>query len=136
MIDLDAPIIPGESAAGLRIGQPQQQILALQPKRTEPLHNCIKYDFGAVAVWVARKKVSQIGLVKGYRGAFAMAPDVRVGCTLLALEALGEIDVDEDDNTVVSGLAGVVFDVTKASGKKSASGTRDHVRIRGIYVIA
>ncbi|MEO8704898.1 MAG: hypothetical protein ABI867_32900 [Kofleriaceae bacterium] len=126
MIDLDAAIVPGESAGGFRLGQSVAEVLAEAPKTTEKLANGFMYGFGPVLVWIERKKVTRIGLVEGYHGAIA---SVRVGCPLAALEALGTISQDSDDNTVVDGLAGVVFDVSKASGKKNP------ILVRGIYVV-
>jgi hypothetical protein len=110
MFDLDAPIVPGESAAGIRLGDPISSILEkVNPRQTILIHSDKCYEFGPVSLWEENGEVTQIGLYAGYRGALAEA--IRVGSTIQAVqEKLGQFVEDEDDNLVVESIPGWCFE--------------------------
>src|SRR5688500_14542042 len=106
MFDLNAPIIPGESAAGIRVGQPVDSILAGDtPDAVVELHGCTRFEFGPVRLWVTNGKVSQVGVYAGYLG--SLRQGVGVGSTLGQVQlTLGRVVEDEEDNLVVEGMHG------------------------------
>ena len=110
MFDLNAPIIPGESAAGVRLGQPIKDILVRQtPDAVIELTDCEKYQFGSVRLWVSSGKISQIGLYADYRG--RLKEGIGIGSTVEEVQTLlGKIEEDEDDNLVVVGTPGWCFE--------------------------
>ena len=110
MFDLNAPIIPGESAAGVRLGQPIKDILAYQsPDVVTEINDLEKYQFGSVHLWVNAGKISQIGLYAEYRG--RLKESIGIGSTIEEVQnSLGKIEEDEDDNLVVAGISGFCFE--------------------------
>lgn len=110
MFDLDAPIIPSESAAGLRIGHLIEDVLVHEkPNATVPLHGAIKYDFGPIHLWVANGTIFQIGVFAGYRG--SLCSGIKIGSTIKDIQqAIGPVIEDEEDNLVVPGSPGWCFE--------------------------
>jgi len=119
MLDLDAPIVPGEGAAGLRVGA---RVADLPPtalasfaveRRVNPcLPNAVLtvYRSPAVTLTVENRVIDQIAVHGGYRG--ALAGDVRVGCSLAEAEArLGPVAADDLGQLVVRDLPGLRFEV-------------------------
>lgn len=52
MLDLNAQIIPGHSAAGIRLGQPMADVLHhTSAQEVETLPTLTVYRFGAVTIW-------------------------------------------------------------------------------------
>ena len=113
MFDLDALIIPGESAAGIRLGQPIQGILAHQsPDVIIEIHDLEKYEFGSVHLWVESGKITQIGVYQEYRG--CLKEGIGIGSTVEEVQnLLGKIEEDEDDVLVVAGMSGFCFETEK-----------------------
>jgi uncharacterized protein (TIGR02996 family) len=133
MLNLEAPIIPGISAAGIRIGQPVETILAvLQPLEVVPLDGCQRLRFGAVDLWVKQRLVDQIGIYKGYRG--TIAGKIGIGSILQEVEAaFGSVLEDEEDNLVVAGMPGWCFETeTWISGREPAQ--NPDAAVTGIFV--
>jgi len=110
MLVLDAPIIPGDSAAGLRIGTSIEDVLVHEkPNATVPLHGAIKYDFGPIHLWVANGSIFQIGVFAGYRG--SLRSGIKIGSTIGEIQqAIGAVTEDEEDNLVVPGYPGWCFE--------------------------
>jgi hypothetical protein len=110
MFNLDAPIIPGQSAAGLRIGQSLEEVVAHEkPNDIVPLHGATKYDFGSIHLWVADGTIFQIGLFAGYRG--SMQGNIKIGSTLGEIQqTIGPVIEDEEDNLIVSSSPGWSFE--------------------------
>lgn len=55
MFDLNAPILPGHSAAGIRLGHSVEEVLLQAPAPVvETLPTLTVYRFGAVSVWAKR----------------------------------------------------------------------------------
>ncbi len=133
MFDLNASIIPGKSAAGVRVGQPIKDILARQsPEAVVELHGCNKYQFGSVHLWVKDEKISQIGLYAGYQGRLREA--ISIGSTIAEVKnLLGKVEEDEDDNLVVAGMSGWCFETEEwLEGRQSIQ--NPNARISEIYV--
>ena len=133
MFDLDALIIPGESAAGFRLGQPIKDILVSQsPDAVVELNDCDKYQFGSVHLWVNAGKISQIGLYADYRG--RLKEGIGIGSTIEEVENLfGKIEEDEDDNLVVDGKSGWCFETEEwLDGHQPEKNTR--AKISEVYV--
>lgn len=109
--DPAAPIVPGESAAGVKLGQPIKDIVAVvKPRGTKELADGgVSYTFGdGIKLWSEGGVVTQVGLTAGYTGKLGK---LAVGATLAALGKLGEVGRDGDENWVIEGKTGVVFDV-------------------------
>lgn len=80
MIDLDAPIVPGKSAAGVFIGSVVSELLAtVDAHSTTKLSSGERHDLGTVKVWAKDGVITQIGVYSGYRG--VLQPGIRVGST-------------------------------------------------------
>lgn len=109
--DLDAPIIPGKSAAGVQLGDNISAILEwAKPHTISPLTQGKSYHFGSVVLWVNNEnKVTQIGLYPGYRGKVVKA--IGIGSTLGEVAStVGTVVEDEEDNLIVLGLSGCCFE--------------------------
>lgn len=122
MLDLDAPIVPSESAAGLKLGQPIDEVLAQYPPITsEKLGRFTKYSLlDSIDLWVDAGRISQIGLLAGYRG--KLGNKIGVGSSARDVKLnLGPISEDGDENAVVEGTPGLCF-------------TMKNARVAGIYV--
>jgi hypothetical protein len=135
MFDLNAPIVPGNSVAGMTLGAAATAIIG----RATSAHTVvvlapghIKYDFGTVAVWVRGVHIAQIGVFRGYRG--LMQGGVGIGSTLSEVQAvMGTISEDDDDNLVVSGSPGWCFETEEwLAGRRPIE--NPSVRVTEIYV--
>jgi hypothetical protein len=108
MLDLNAPIVPGESAAGIRVGQRIEE-LRLEPNAVKRLEECERWDFGPVRLWVRAGIVEQIGVREGYRG--KVDDTVTIGATLSEIqERVGTVVEDDEDNLIVEGYPGWCFE--------------------------
>jgi hypothetical protein len=135
MFDLNAPIIPGESAAGVRIGQPIEDILAWKsPDAVVEIHSCTKFEFGVVHLWVENGKVSQVGVCAGYRG--SLMQGLGIGSTLGDIQSsFGPVVEDEDDNLIVEGRPGWCFETEEwMAGRQPEQ--NPNARVSQIYVFA
>jgi hypothetical protein len=69
MFHLNAPILPGHSAAGIQLGQAVADVLLYAPAAVlEILPTLTVYQFCAVSVWARDGMVEQIGVFDGYTG--------------------------------------------------------------------
>lgn len=118
-IDLDALIVPGIGAAGLRLGMTENELSGLLKSGfvrvvfTHPLFKqeppAIRYESPDVVIYFENDRVDQIGVRKAYRGAFK--DRFRLGCTVEELRSLGRIGEDGSDNLVIRGIPGFCFEV-------------------------
>jgi hypothetical protein len=111
MIDVEAPIVPGKSAAGISIGGLVSELVATAP--TPPRKNLSgaeTHDLGSVRVWADHGVITQICVYSGYRG--VLEPGVRIGSTLADVEESFGCSVEEDeaDNLVVPNSPGWCFE--------------------------
>jgi hypothetical protein len=99
-LDLDAPILPGVGAAGLRVGTRLSELpLGLLEgfsveRRVNPcLPNAVLtlYRSAAVTLYVTNRLIDQIAVAGAYRGALhGPSGSVDLGATVAAIEAPGE----------------------------------------------
>ncbi len=134
MIDLNAPITPGCSAAGLGLGDPVDQI-GRQPLKRERRGRYELLNYGSVVVWLHAERIAQIGVSGGYRG--LLRGTIGIGSTIREIgDALGSVTEDEQDNLVVDGLPGLCFETEKwrgMPGRETVEGNLD-ARVTEIYV--
>jgi hypothetical protein len=110
-IDLDAPIVPGQSAAGLIIGSDVTPVLGgAQADNVENLAGITVYDFGPVRVWCSGMTIDQVGVRAGYRG--YLNGSIRIGDSVSDVERLfcRQVQEDDEDNLVVPEFPGWCFE--------------------------
>lgn len=132
--DLDAPILPGISAAGIEIGSTIQELLEQNlPQSKEDRSISPIYDFGPVKVWASSGLVTQIGVYAGYRG--WLDNKICIGSTIADIEAWCRCRVaeDEEDNLVAAGRPGWCFETEAWAGNQSIETNRG-ARVTEIYV--
>ena len=120
-LKLDAPIVPGKSAAGIFIGDHVDDILLqVQPFLVTDLSDGKRYRFGSVNIWAnSNGKVEQIGLYSGYQG--KTAETIGIGSTIgEVIASLGVVAEDEEDNLVVLGQPGWCFESSQWQSAKQA----------------
>lgn len=123
-IQFDDPVVPGEAAAGVRLGISERELLPLldssfsreqgndQPPIYSQAH--VKYSSSDVVVWLRSGKVGQVGVRGRYTG--KLLDRYRVGCFATELAELGEIGEDDEDNPVIRGLSGFCFEAFPPKG--------------------
>lgn len=142
MIDSLSPIVPGQSAAGIKIGSPIQNVLKqmtssfqkeeIKGVASSPSRNLTRYRSTMVDIWEENGVVVQVMVHDGYRGKLMGA--VGLGSTVAELEAqLGEWEEDEEDNLVLSNFPGMSFEVEGIFSDIAEIKRRNPV-IREIYV--
>jgi len=128
------PIVPGISAAGIRIGEPAPVPDTEVHAPVERFNGIEKYVFEAVTVWASHGHVDQIGLRAPYSGRLAFG--IGIGSTIGEVErAFGPVTEDDDDNLVVRGSAGWCFETEDWAGGRSLGANRE-ARISEIFVFA
>ncbi len=136
MIQLDAPILPGERAAGIRVGEPIARLLeAHQPEAHVPLQEGReRFHFGPVWVWAENGRITQVGVSRGYSG--RLAGRIGIGSTVRDVERLiGPIGEDDEDNLVVVGSPGWCFETEPWRPGTALEDNRD-ARLSWIFVFA
>ncbi|MCL4267589.1 MAG: hypothetical protein KJ069_30735 [Anaerolineae bacterium] len=111
VFNLDAPIVPGKSAAGVFIGDSIENILLqVKPFTITDWSQGKRYQFGSVNLWVNNEgKIKQIGLYSGYTGKIAKL--IGIGSKITdVIASLGVVVEDEEDNLIVQGLPGWCFE--------------------------
>ncbi|HEY7357780.1 MAG TPA: hypothetical protein VH590_14985 [Ktedonobacterales bacterium] len=120
MLDLDAPLVPGQSAAGYRIGMsieeiPQRERALFQPTpildyRGQPTGG-IRYRSLNVDLWTDNAgHINQIGIHNGYRG--KLLDKIHLGMTADDIERLiGPCAEDDEDTLTIRGIRGFCFEV-------------------------
>ena len=109
MLNLNAQIIPGHSAAGIRLGQPMVDVLHhTSAQEVEVLPPLTVYRFGAVTVWARDGLVDQIGVFASYTGTL---PTGVVGMPLVEVQRrMGPVVEEWDDTLMVEGSDGWCFE--------------------------
>ncbi len=110
MFDLNALIVPSESAADVRLGQSIKEILIYQkPFAMIELNDCNKYEFDSIYLWIKDEKIIQIGVFGNYQG--HLKERICIGSTIREVQTfLGKIEEDQNDCLVVYGMSGWCFD--------------------------
>jgi len=140
-MNIEAPIIPGESAAGVQLGSPIEEILKEQKthfiseeivNHLVPLAIVTRYRSAMVDLWVREGIVDQIMVHDGYRG--KLMDKIGLGSTIADIEM--QIDAweeDEEDNLVIRDLPGVGFEIEGYFPDLKDPAFR-HAPIKDIYV--
>lgn len=134
MVDLNAPIVPGQSAAGVSIGDSVTELLAtIRPRSTRKLWSGESHDLGEIRVWAKKGVVTQIGVYAGYRG--ILQPSIHIGSSIAEVEdSFGcSVQEDEDDNLVVPSSPGWCFVTEEWRAPMTVSNNRN-ARIVSIFV--
>ena len=118
-MNIEAPIVPGESAAGIQLGSPIEETLKEQEPRfiSEEVANPLvllpsitRYRSAMVDLWVRDGIVDQIMVHGGYRG--KLMDKIGLGSTIADIERdIGAWEEDEEDNLVIRDLPGVGFEI-------------------------
>ena len=140
-MNIEAPIVPGESAAGIQLGSPIEEVLKEQEPHfiSEKVANPLvllpiitRYRSAMVDLWVRDGIVDQIMVHGGYRG--TLMDKIGLGSTIADIERdIGAWEEDEEDNLVIRDLPGVGFEI-----EGYFPGLKDpafrHAPIKEIYV--
>ncbi len=111
MFNLNAEIIPSQSAAGVCLGDMIEGAIAeIEPLEIVSLHSCLRYEFGPISLWVGQNnRIEQIGLYKGYVG--LLFNKIKIGSTIDDIQKnLGKVFEDENDSLVIESLSGLCFE--------------------------
>jgi len=118
-MNIEAPIIPGESAAGIRLGSLIEEVLNEHTnsfdsgeivKPTFPIRVTTRYRSAMVDLGVIKGKVEQIMVHDGYRG--KLMGTIGLGSTIADIERyIGPVEEDEEDNLVIRNIPGLVFEI-------------------------
>lgn len=107
-LDLEAPILPGLSAAGIYLGQSAAEFVRNYRSLFTVTSDPSRFESRSVRVWIKNNAVDQIGVRNGYLG--KLKSQIGVGSTVMELKtALGSIYEDEEDNLKVRGAPGFCF---------------------------
>jgi hypothetical protein len=129
VLDLSAPIMPEQSAAGIAIGDAAEVLPA--PLARRPLSSGERLDYGPVLVWLQDGKVSQVAVREGYMG--TLAGDIRIGSSLADVERVfGAVAEDDEDNLIVPSRPGCCFETEEWRGPRL--GDNIQARITEIFV--
>lgn len=134
MIDLNAPIVPAKSAAGVSIGDSVAPLLAtIRPRSTRTLYFGESHDLGEIRVWAKDGVVYQIGVYSGYRG--ILEPNIHIGSSIADVEnSFGcTVQEDEDDNLVVPNSRGWCFETEEWRAPMTVSNNRQR-QIVSIFI--
>lgn len=131
--DLDAPILPGLSAAGVQIGESIERIPNLSEIITEMGGVYGFHKFNSVKVWSRSGIVVQMGVSEGYRG--MVGNRIGIGSTIADVESWtgSEVAEGEDDELIAVGSAGWSFEMTEWNGTHKLGLNRE-ARIVAIFV--
>ncbi len=118
-MNIDAPIVPGESAAGIQLGSPIEELLNAhthsfdsgeRAKYSFLLRATIRYRSAMVDVWAIEGKVEQIMVHDGYCG--KLMGKIGLGSTIADIERhIGAVEEDEEDNLVIPDFPGLFFEI-------------------------
>ncbi len=134
MIDLDAPIVPGRSAAGVVVGSAVSELLStVGAHSTTKLSGEERHDLGVVKIWAKDGVIIQVGVYSGYRG--ILQPGIRIGSTISEVEkSFGcSVQEDEEDNLVVPTSPGWCFETEEWKGPETVNRNRN-AQIVSIFV--
>jgi hypothetical protein len=116
MIDITAPIIPGESIGGIRLGTPIENVLmqggmAFEVEERKGWDGVLFYTYrsSSLRLWVKNGRISQIMAHGDYQG--KLLDVIEIGMTCPDLEArFGKLELDIYDNPVLPQVPGVSFE--------------------------
>ena len=118
-MNIEASIVPGESAAGIQLGSLIEEILKEQEPYfiSEEVVNPVallpittRYHSAMVDLWVKDGSIYQIMVHNGYRG--KLMNKIGLGSTIADIEMhIGVVEEDEEDNLVIRDIPGVGFEI-------------------------
>lgn len=118
-MNTDAPIVPGESAAGIQLGAPIEGLLNAHKnsfsfgevvRPSFPALITTRYRSEMVDLWVRDGIVDQIMVHNGYRG--KLMDKIGLGSTIADVEMyIGPVEEDEEDNLMIRDLPGLFFEI-------------------------
>lgn len=141
-MNIDAPIVPGESAAGIQLGSPIEEVLnehtnsfssgeVVRP--SFPTLMKTRYRSAMVDVWAIGGKVAQIMVHDGYRG--KLMGKIGLGSTIADIERhIGAVEEDEDDTLVIRDFPGLFFEIEGYFPDVQKDPTFRQAPIKEIYV--
>lgn len=142
-MNIEAPIIPGESAAGIQLGSSIDELLSAHKnffdsgevvKPTFPVRVTTHYRSAMVDVWVIKGKVEQIMVHDGYRG--KLMGKIGLGSTFADIERnIGAWEEDDEDNLVIRDCPGLFFRVEGYFPDLEDPAFR-HAPIKEIYIVS
>jgi hypothetical protein len=118
-MNIEAPIVPGESAAGIQLGSPIEEVLnehnnsfssgeVVNLSPSFPLN--IRYRSAMVDIWAIEGRVEQVMVHDGYRG--KLMGNIGLGSTIADIERyIGAVEEDEEDNLVIRDFPGLFFEI-------------------------
>jgi hypothetical protein len=120
MLDLNAPIVPGVSAAGFHIGQfiepnsSMGSVFVLESIHNPYVHSSdgahYRYRSDSVDLWTTSNAIQQIGVHGAYHG--KLLGQITLGMTIDDIERfIGPCMVDDEDNLAITDIGGLCFDV-------------------------
>ena len=141
-MNIEAPIVPGESAAGIQLGTPIEEVLnehtnsfssgeVVRP--SFPTLVKTRYRSAMVDVWAIEGKVKQIMVHDGYRG--KLMGKIGLGSTIADIERhIGAVEEDEDDTLVIRDFPGLFFEIEGYFPDVQKDPTFRQAPIKEIYV--
>lgn len=141
-MNIEAAIVPGESAAGIQLGCSIEEVLkkdknsfssgeVVNLSPSFPLN--IRYRSAMVDVWAVEGKVEQIMVHDGYRG--KLMGKIGLRSTIADIERyIGTWEEDEEDNLVIQDFPGLFFEVEGYFPDLKDPAFR-HAPIKEIYVV-
>lgn len=143
-MNIDAPIVPGESAAGIQLGSPIEELLnehknsfdsgeVVNLSPSFPLN--IRYRSAMVDIWAIKGRVEQIMVHDGYRG--KLMEKIGLGSTFADIERhIGAWEEDEEDNLVIPDFPGLFFRVEGYFPELQKDPAFRQAPIKEIYVVS
>ena len=141
-MNIDAPIVPGESAAGIQLGSPIEEVLNAHKhsfssgevvRPSFPTLVKTRYRSAMVDVWAIEGRVKQIMVHDGYRG--KLMGKIGLGSTIADIERyIGAVEEDEDDTLVIRDFPGLFFEIEGYFPDLQQDPTFGHAPMKEIYV--
>jgi hypothetical protein len=116
VFDLSAPLEPGLSAAGIRLGAAIGDVTsAVRPLQVHERGDWATYVYESLDVSARHGRVSQLCVKQSYTGKLVGA--IGIGSTIADVERiLGRVTEDEYDNLIVATVAGWCFETSEWVG--------------------
>jgi hypothetical protein len=146
-LDLAAPILPGEGAAGLRIGTRIPDLPAALLSRFtihRRVNSCVPnavlttYRADGITLYVENRVIDQIAVSGAYHGALSGPHgSIGVGSTVAEVEQrIGTVVGDDEGNLSIAGISGLCFDVGATFNHVIPAGDPNlrHLPLKTIFV--
>jgi hypothetical protein len=136
LLDLLAPIEPGQAAAGLAIGDAVSKLFQAGCSTSRKLADGLELlDFGSIRVWARGGIIDQIG-VRGEYSGHLRGTTIGIGSTIQQVrDAIGPVLEDDEDNLIVSDLPGMCFETGTWRGGRTVEENLD-AKLTDIFVFS